>query len=674
MLKFSSLLAGSLLLVCAASAGVPANLHTEVDPSVPPGDDFYLYANNSWLQATKLPDGIASTDSTAMLRALNAQRVRDLVMAAAKEASTHGHTMRADERKIGDYYASRLDVARIEARGMAPLSPDLTAIAAIRNRKELAAQLGRLLRLDDGSNTQTESLWGIWVHQGFHGPDYYGAHFMQGGLGLPDTDDYLSSASDKVARRALYRAYVAAILKQIGFDQADMRAARVLELETAIARTHASRADTDDPFKTDNLWHAADFPTKAPGVDWGAYFAAAGLDPAVHFVVWQPGAVTAGARLVEDAPLDAWKDYLSFHLVDHYVAVLPQTIRDARRAFDAGLAGAASPPPPEPAGQALAATQAMFGDAIGKLYVERYFPPSAKAAAQAMVANIQTAYRDRIANLQWMAPETRAKALAKLAALRVGVGYPESWIDYAPFAVVRGDAFGNLKRGEAFEYRRQIAKLHRAVDPDEWADVLHPQQVGAILNISPNSMEFAAGLLQPPYFDPDGDMASNYGSAGAGLAHEISHSFDEVGNMYDAEGRLGTWWSADDLAHYQAALAPLVAQLDACGHGKQIVGESSADLAGLLAAHDAYLRALGGQPDVVKNGFTGEQRFFIAFAQRWRRLQTDAALHHQIEADTHAPPVCRANQVRNVAAWDQAFDIKPGDKLYLDPPARFQIW
>lgn len=654
---------GLFLTVGTVAAAAPANLHTEVDSSVRPGDDFYLYANRAWLRATRLPDGASSIDSTSMLRARNAARVKALVAATAKARAGQ-----PDRRKIADYYASRLDRARLEARGMTPLAPDLARISAISDRKTLAVALGRATRLDDGSNSRTESLWGLWIHQPFHDSSHYAAHVVQGGLGLPDRDDYLSPISDHATRRAQYRAYVAAILKQAGFDKTDERAGRVLDLETAIAHTHASRADTDDIFKTDNDWSGADFATKAPGIDWPAYFAAAGLDSATHFVVWQPSAVIGGARLVADAPLDAWKDYLAFHLIDHYAAVLPQAVRGARRAFDGG--GAA----PEPASDALAATQAMFGDAIGKLYVARYFSPRAKAAAEAMVVNIRAAFRDHIANLSWLAPETRAGALDKLTALQVGIGYSDRWIDYRGYAVARDDAFGNQQRGEAFEYHRQLARLRRPVDIREWTNGLTPQTVGAILDISPNSMEFAAGLLQPPYFDPDGDLASNYGSAGAGIAHEISHSFDEVGNQYDAQGRLAPWWSAADTAHYQAALAPLAAQLDACGHGKKIVGESDADLAGLLMAHDAYLRALRGKPDRVRNGLTGEQRFFIAFAQRWRRLQTDVSLHHQIDTDIHAPPACRGNLVRNVDAWDQAFGIKPGDKLYLEPAARFRIW
>jgi putative endopeptidase len=672
------------LAICAASAGASSRdarvTAPTVDPSTRPGDDFYGYANNAWIKATQLPDGVPRLDTTTQLRAENTRRVQGLIENSARIAAAPG-PVRADVRKVADYYASRLDQAGIEAKGFAPLSGNLAAIAAIADRRALAAWLGRTMRLDDGTNQQTESLWGVWIHQGFHDPYHYAAHLVQGGLGLADRDDYLDAAPERAAHRALYRTHIATVLKLAGLDQSDMRAGRVLELEIAIAGTHASRADTDDVYKTDNDWRRADFAARAPGLDWAAWFSAAGLDPAASFVVWQPQAVIGGSRLVATEALDAWKDYLAFHLIEHHSDALPETIAEENRRFDALLSGGPLPLAPAPAQLAVTATETALGDAVGRLYVERYFPPRAKAAATVMVETIRTAFRARLARSTWMAPETKAKALAKLAALRIGLGYPETWIDYAPLAVVRGDPFGNLQRVEAFAYRRELARLGRAVDPDEWPWQLHPQMVGAILNISPNSMDFAAGLLQPPYFDPAGDAAANYGSAGAGLAHEISHSFDELGNQYDAQGRLIRWWAAGDLARFQAASAPLAVQLDACCpgpdacvHGKQVLAESAADLAGLAAAHDAYRLSLHGRPDRIKNGLTGEQRFFIAFAQRWRRLQTDAALRRQIETDTHAPPACRSNLVRNSEAWTRAFDVKPGDRLYLEPEARIGIW
>jgi putative endopeptidase len=555
-----------------------------------------------------------------------------------------------------------MDKAAIDAKGLAPVAGDLAAISAIADRPALARWLGRTVRLDDGSNQQTESLFGVWIHQGFHDPYRYAAHLVQGGLGLADRDTYLDPSADAVAKRTAYRTRIAGVLKLAGLDRADDRAAGVLDLEIAIARTHASRADTDDVFKTDNVWRRADFAARAPGIDWDAYLGAAGLGPAPSFVVWQPGAVIGSAKLVATQPLNVWKDYLAFRLIDHYAAVLSRAV------------GGDAP-------GALSATEAVFGDAIGRMYVERYFPPRAKAAAEAMAENIRAVFRARLAGSTWMSPATKSKALTKLAALKIGLGSPLAWTDYSPLAVMRGDAFGNLQRAETFAYAREVAKLRRPVDGDEWPGQLHPHMVAAILDLSPNTMEFAAGLLQPPYFDANGDAAANYGSAGAGLAHEISHSFDEVGNTYDAQGRLGLWWTKDDLAKYRAASAPLAGQLGECAaapglyaRGQKIVGESTADLGGLMVAYDAYHLSLRGRSDIVRNGLTGDQRFFVAFAQRWRRLQTEAALRAQVDTDNHAPPSCRSGLVRNMDAWVRAFGIQRGDPLFVPADKRIRIW
>src|SRR4051812_20676132 len=328
---------------------------------------------------------------------------------------------------------------------------------------------------------------------------------------------------------------------------------------------------------------------------------------------------------------------------------------------------------------AIAATNGALDQAVGQLYTARYFPPQAKANAQAMAKDLITAYRGRIAKLTWMSPETKKKALAKLAAFTLGIGYPDKWLDYSSFDVVRGDAFGNMQRAEAFNRSLNIAQLNQPADPNEWR--IEAQRVAAIIMFTPNSEFFSAGLLQPPFFDPDGDSAANYGSAGAGMAHEISHSFDELGNIYDAEGRLDKWWTAEDLDRYHAASAKLAEQFsrycplaDACVNGKQVLGENIADTAGLLVAHDAYLLSQRGKHDVVIGGLTGEQRFFIAFAQRWRKLQDDAALRSQLATDTHAPGEYRSDTVRNVDAWYKAFNVTPADKLYVKPEDRVRIW
>lgn len=672
-------IATTLIATALAIAGLAAgrahgaSADAGVDSSIRPGDDFYGYANGGWIAATSLPAGVSRLDQTALLRANNARRVRRLVETAS------GTATRPDVRKIADFYASWLDQGVIDARGFTPIAGDLAAIAAISDRRALAAFLGNATRLDDGTNQHTESLWGLWVHQGFHDPDHYAAHLVQGGLGM-DRDDYLASTPGADSRRSLYRDHVAAVLKLAGINEPNARASRVLDMEIAIARTHASRADTDDVYKTDNIWHRGDFVARAPGIDWAAYMSAARLDRAPSFVVWQPGAVIRGAALVGSYPLEAWKDYLSFHLIDHYSGILPRAVGDERIAFEARLSGASAAASARE-DEALAATEAAFGDAIGRLYIERYFSPRAKTAATAMVENLRIAFQAHLAGLTWMAPATRAKAQAKLAALRIGLGYPAASIDYSPVIVIRDDAIGNQRRVEAFAYLREIAKLTRPVDPDEWAPQLHPQMVGAILNISPNSMQFSAGLLQPPFFDAAGDAAANYGSAGAGIAHEITHSFDELGNQYDARGRLARWWGKADVARYQAVSALLATQLDRCSpapdlrvNGKQVLAESSADLAGIGIAYDAYRRSLHGRQDVIRHGLTGDQRFFIAFAQRWRMVQTDAALRRQVASDTHAPGMCRAGVVSNLDAWSRAFNVRSGDRLYLTPGARIRIW
>ncbi len=631
----------------------PPDIDRSVDSGVRPGDDFYRYANAPWLTAVQVPPGQASYGTSSALIAQNARRVRALVEDAA-HAPTPGLP-----QKIGDYYTSLLDTGAIEARGLTPLASDLAAIAAIQDRQALATWMGGHMSLDDGTDSHVDSLFGVWVHQGFHDPDHYVPHLVQGGLGLYDRDPYLDPAQD--AARQAYRAHVSAVLTAAGLSDTEARAARVLALEIDIARAHASADDTNDVAKTDNVWTLADFTTEAPGLDWPAFFRAAGLDHQATFVVWQPGAVTGSAALVASQPLETWKDYLAFHLIDHDAGVLP-----------AFIAGAPAPDP-------IAATTDALGEGIGRLYVAHWFPPASKQAAETMVANIRTVFKAHITKAAWMSPATRAQALAKLDALQIGVGYPDTWTDYASLEVVRGDAFGNRRRAEAFAWRQNLAKLGRPVDPAEWA--LLPQTVGAILNFSPNSMQFSAGLLQPPYFDPTGDLAANYGSAGAGLAHEVSHSFDGLGRLYDAHGNLAEQWTAEDSQRYDALAAPLAKQMDAeclapdlCVHGSQVRQESVADLIGLQVAYEAYHLALHGQPDRVIDGLTGDQRFFLAFARRWRKVMSDDALRRQVATDPHLPPSFRADAVRNLDAWYDAFAVRPGDRLYLKPEDRVKLW
>ncbi len=658
----------SAVFLTMAATPVDQNVYTQdMDRAIKPGDDFYRYANGGWLKTAALPAAQSSFDTRAILTEKTSRRIRDLIEEAASAHAAKGSTA----QKVGDYYASFMDENAIEAKGLTPLAGEMAAISAITNKSSLSAYLGATLNTEvDGLTGNADHVFGVWVNQSFTDSTRYVFHLWQGGLGMPDRDSYLDASPKMVELRKQYESQIAGILKLAGVADSDAKAARILALEIRIAQSHAPDSDAADVFKQNNPWKRADFASKAPGMDWDAYFTAAGVADEPEFIVWQPSAVTGTSALVGNEDIDVWKDYLRFHLIAHYASVLP-------KAAAAILSGPQQAQ--DRSKDAIAATNAALGQAVGQLYTQQYFPPEAKAKAQAMVADIFAAYRVRISNLAWMSPQTKEKALAKLATLKIGLGYPDTWIDYSTFDVLRGDAFGNMQRAEAFNRSYNLAKLKRPADTGEWR--IDPQIVGALIVFTPNTETFSAGLLQPPYFDYRGDAASNYGSAGAGIAHEISHSFDELGNIYDDQGRLGMWWTADDTARYHTAASKLAAQLDGycplpdiCVNGKQVLGESIADLAGLLTAHDAYVLSLNGKSDAVIGGLTGEQRFFLAFAQRWRRLQSEAALRKQVKTDTHPPGEYRSDAVRNVDAWYKAYGIAPGDKLYLKGEDRVGIW
>jgi putative endopeptidase len=666
----------SAVFLTTAAVPTAENVYTrDMDRSVKPGDDFYRYANGGWLARVTIPAGQSVYDTRAILTERTSQRVRDLIQNAASTQSVKGSAA----QKVGDYYASFVDEGAIDARGLSPLAGEMAVISAITDKASLSTYLGGTLNTEvDGLTSNADHIFGVWVNQGFEDSQRCLFHLWQGGLGMPDRDSYIDPSPKIAALRAQYQSHIAAILKLAGVADSGTKAARILALEVRIAQAHAPDSDAADVFKQNNPWKRTDFDAKAPGMDWNAYFKSAGVAEQPEFIVWQPSAVVGTSALVNNEALDVWKDYLTFHLIEHYASVLPKLVAAEDFAFyGTTLSGAQQPP--DRAKVAFAATNAALGQAVGQLYTQRYFPPEAKLKAQAMVADLIAAYRVRISNLTWMSPQTKEKALAKLAALRIDVGYPDIWIDYSTLDVTRGDAFGNMRRAEAFNRSRNLAKLKLPADPDEWR--IDPQIVGAIIIFTPNTETFSAGVLQPPYFDPQGDSASNYGSAGAGMAHEITHSFDELGNIYDAQGRLGNWWTPEDTAKYHAAAAKLAEQFDGycplsglCVNGKQVLTENIADLAGLVVAHDAYVLSLKGKNDTVIDGLTGEQRFFLAFAQRWRKVQSEAALRRQVATDTHSPGQYRSDTVRNVEAWYKVYEIAPVEKLYLKPEDRVAIW
>lgn len=649
-----------------------------MDPSVKPGDDFFAYADGGWVKATAIPPDRSTFNTFAVLRELAAKRTADLIEAAAKSDGPEG----SNARKIGDYYASFMDEGAIEAQGDAPLKPELARIAAIKDRRALAKELGAGLRADvdplNATDMATDRLYGLWVAEALNDTTKYRPYLLQGGLGMPDREYYLSDNERLATTRAAYKAHIAKMLALAGFDNAEARAARVLALETAMAKVHWTGVDSSDVEKTKTVWKRAGFAAKAPGLDWNAYFTAAGLADQPEFGVWQPSAISGLAALVDSQPLQTWRDYLAFHAAERGAPYLSKAFVDEHFDFN-GRTLSGAPEQRDRWKRGVDATSEALGEAIGELYVARYFPPQAKAEAQAMVKNILAAFDARIDRLDWMTPATKAKAHEKLANFQVGVGYPDKWRDYSGLTVVRGDAFGNHERADLFEYRRNLAKLGQPVDRGEW--YMTPQTVNALNAPLQNSIIFPAAILEPPFFDPAADPAVNYGAIGGVIGHEITHGFDDIGALFDAHGNLANWWTPEDMAYFKKAAAALADQYSAYQplpdqhlNGELTLGENIADLGGLATALDAYHLSLKGAPAPVIDGYSGDQRVFLGWAQNYRSKAREAALRRQVLTDAHSPGEYRADTVRNLDAWYPAFDVKPEEKLYLAPEARVRIW
>ena len=648
-----------------------------MDTAVAPGSDFFKYANGTWLERTEIPADRSTYGAGVMLVELTDRRVAELIQNAVKSDAPAG----SDTRKIGDYYTSFMDSAAIDAKGLAPLRPKLDSISAIRDRKDLARVLGAGLRADvdalNNTNFYTPNLFGLWVAQDLDDPSHYSPFLLQGGLGMPDRSYYVDSSASMTAIRAKYQEHITAMLAVADEPDAAAKARGVFDLESRIARAHASRQESGNVSKGNNHWTRAEFAARAPGLDWEAYFAAAGLGRQQKFVVWQPAAFTGISALVASAPLETWKDYLAFHAVNAAVPVLPSAVGDKAFAFYGPVLSGAQQQR-ERWKRGVSATNNALGFAVGKLYTERFFPAAEKARAQAMVANLIAAFGRRIDRLEWMAPATKKEAKAKLAVLKVGVGFPDTWPDYGGLDVVKGDAYGNASRAELFALHRSLAKLDKPVDRSEW--VMTPQTVNAVNLPAMNAMNFPAAILQPPYFDSRRPVVMDYGAMGAIIGHEVSHSFDNQGALFDARGRLHNWWTPADFKHFERSSQQLVRQYDAyqpfpdlAVKGQQTLGENIADLAGLTASYDAYKLSLGGKAAPTVDGLTGDQQFFVSFAQSWRGKMREPALRNRILTDGHAPPQYRASTVRNIDAWYKAFGVRAGAALYLAPADRVRV-
>ncbi len=639
-----------------------------MDRDAEPGDDFFMYANGGWFETTEIPSDRSSWGAGAKLVELTAKRTAELIQ--------------HDTGKVGTYYATFMDEAAIESKGLAPLQPDLDRIAAIKNAKALAHALGASVRADvdafNNTDFETPNIFGLWVVQDLDDPSSYVPYLLQGGLGMPERDYYLDRSKRMAGFRAKYEAHLAKLLSLAGHRDAKAIAKRVLALETRIARSHASRTENVDVHKGNNHWSRKDFARKAPGLDWATFFDAAGLGKVDKFVVWQPEAVRGIAAAVRATPLRTWKELLLVHALDAASPLLPKAFADENFAFY-GTVLAGIPTQAARWKRGVAATSEALGEAVGKLYVEKYFPATAKQRVAKMVDQLIAAFRRRIDALSWMTPATKQKAKAKLAALIVGVGYPDHWRDYSGLEVVRGDAFGNAKRAELFELHRNLAKLGAPVDRHEW--MMNPQLVNAVNLPAMNALNFPAAILQPPFFDPARPAVMDYGAIGAIIGHEISHSFDDQGAQFDATGKLANWWTANDLAHFKAASKKLVKEYngyhpfpDVSINGQLTLSENIADVAGLAVAYDAYRQAYGGKDAPTVDGLTGDQQFFLSFAQSWRNKYREPALRRRVLTDGHAPAEYRADTVRNLDPWYPAFDVKAGQKLYLAPDDRVQVW
>jgi predicted metalloendopeptidase len=691
-LPFGSSSAAALLLAAAlgplGTAAFAQQSITGVDASVHPGDDFFAFANGEWLKATEIPAGRARWRVGDEIRSLAQQQVDRLLDDVAAHASN------PTARKLANYHAAFVDQRTIEARGLAPIAPLLRRIAALRDKSELARWLGSEMPADGDpmgfGGAQSSHLLGLAVDKAIGGERLNTAFLVQGGLGLLDRDHYLSDAASMQAQRAKYRNDLAQMWVLSGGPLAPQRIDAVIALETAIALSHATQEESGKEDNAANLWTRADFAREAPGMDWTAFFAGAGLAHQDSIIVWQPSAVKGAAALLAAQPLQVWKDYLHLRTIDRYALVLPRAIADAsvsRHGVPHRAAAHGQSVPVLREQQASVAVRRALSENVSRLYAERHFAAVQKARVDTIAAQVRAALRERVTTVGWLSPTGRQQAVAKLDAVYFGLGHPERWPDDADLQIRRDDAFGNEQRVAQWHKRRALARLGQPVDPKRWVLPAHEPSAGLIF--TQNAYNFPAALLQAPKFDagqsaePD---AFNFGAIGAIVGHELTHFIDTLGADYDARGAKRRWWSADDMARYQTVTQPLVGQFysyrplpqtfpDVAVDGKAGLVENFADLIGLTAAFEAYRRTLAGhaRKDDAEFVRQQDQLFFIGFARSWRAKHSDESLRTQAATD-HPPESYRIATVRNLDAWYHAFDVRPGHRLWLDPKDRVRPW
>jgi predicted metalloendopeptidase len=650
------------------SAGIATQF---IEPSVRPQDDFFEYLNGKWLKTVEIPSDKSSWGSFMELRENTLPQLRGIIEKVATKNAAKG----TDEQRIGDFYASFMDEARLEQLGVTPLKGELDKIAAMKDKSELPAMLARLGKIGVGVP------FDFGIHQDNKDSTKYVADIGQGGLGMPDRDYYLKADDAKLAAtKAKYQEHVEKMLSMAGDKNAAANAKAIVDFETEIAKVQWTKVELRDPIKAYNKVNLADLNTVAPGFDWKTWLDTAGLSgKATYVIVGQPTYLKAFMDVSNKTSLDTWKAYLSLHLIESYGSFLSKNFVDERFDFyGRTLSGVKEQEPRWKRG--VGAVERSQGESLGKLYVAEYFPAERKARMEALVKNLLAAYKESINKLDWMSPATKKEAQAKLAKFTPKIGYPNKWKDYSKLVVSRDDLVGNVMRSRVVEADREINKLGKPIDREEWG--MTPQTINAYYNPEMNEIVFPAAILQPPFFDANADDAVNYGGIGAVIGHEISHGFDDQGAQYDGNGNLRDWWTEADHKNFKAKTTALVNQYNAFEplpgyhvNGELTLGENIADNSGLAIAAKAYKISLKGKKAPVIDGMTGEQRLYAGWAQVWRSKMREQQQIVQVKTDPHSPGQYRANgTLRNQPGFYEAYKVKQGDKMYLAPQERVIIW
>jgi predicted metalloendopeptidase len=643
---------------------------TNFDTAVRPQDDLFRAVNGAWLAKTEIPADKSNYGSFTKLDDDSEANLRVIIEAAAAKAEK---TAGSEEQKVGDLYASFMDEAAIETLGVKAIAEEFAAIDAIKDSAGLLAGMGALAQVGVGVPIYP------YVHQDAKDANQYTGDFYQAGLTLPDRDFYLLNDAKFKGIRADYLKHMETMLGLAGIETPAKAAKDILALETRIAKAHWDKVKNRDPVATYNRYLVADLAKLSKEIDWPLYLKAVGFDDQPAIVVSQPSFITAIGKELKATPLEMWKTYLKWHVLDAAAPSMSKALVDENFAFHGKILNGVQENRPRWK-RGVEVVENALGEAVGKIYVEKHFPPEAKARMLTLVENLRKAYELSIKDLTWMSDATKQKALEKLAKFRVKIGYPNEWRDYSALEIKAGDLMGNLKRAAQFEYQRNLGKLGKPLDRNEW--FMSPQTVNAYYNPEMNEIVFPAAILQPPFFDLNAEDAANYGGIGAVIGHEFSHGFDDQGSQYDGDGNLKSWWADEDRKKFEALTAALAKQYDAYEpikgypiNGKFTLGENIADLAGLTIAAKAYQLSLGGQPAPVMDGLSGEQRLFMGWAQVWRRKYREENLINRIKTDPHSPSEFRANGTPlNVPSFYSAFGIKETDKMYKPEAERITIW